>query len=211
MLAENLGFTYINSGSLYRAITLGCIRAGILPTDADRALSYAKRADIEYKPLPEGGTGVWLGGEPVEGLLHSDEIDRWVSPLSAIVPIRHVVNEHIRRIAAGCNAVVEGRDMTTVVFPDAEFQFYLDASVKERAKRRFAQGVSKLSLEEIEKSIAERDALDKNKEEGSLAVAPRALVIDTSGLTLNQVYGILIERINQKEANDGADGCGAGG
>jgi cytidylate kinase len=110
-----------------------------------------------------------------------------------------VVNDHIRTIAAGLNAVVEGRDMTTVVFPDAEFRFYLDASVKERARRRFEQGVSKLDIEEIERSIAERDALDKNKEEGSLKIAPGAIYLDTSYLTLRQVYDTLVEKIHEKE------------
>jgi small subunit ribosomal protein S1 len=115
------------------------------------------------------------------------------------VPIRHVVNDHIRKIAAGLDAIVEGRDMTTVVFPGAEFRFYLDASVAERAKRRFNQGVSGLNLEEIEKSIAERDALDKNKEEGSLKIAPGAVYLDTSYLTLSQVCGKLVEKIHEKD------------
>jgi cytidylate kinase len=216
MLAQNLkidgkGFTYINSGSLYRALTLGCLRAGITSGEPEKALEFAKKARLEYREQPEGGVGVWLDGEPVEKLLHGDEIDRWVSPFSAIVPLRHVVNDHIRAISRGLNAVVEGRDMTTVVFPDAEFKFYLDASVEERAKRRFEQGVSGLSLEEITRSIAERDALDRNKEEGSLKIAPDAAVLDTSRLTLNQVYGILEEKIHEKDTKHGSDGCGAGG
>jgi small subunit ribosomal protein S1 len=194
LVAEGKPFTYINSGSLYRAITLGCLRAGIDPADSEKALDFAKKARLDYQ---DGG--VYLDGEPVEDKLHSDEIDRFVSPLSAIVPVRHVVNDHIRKIAAGLNAVVEGRDMTTVVFPDAEYRFYLDASVKERARRRFEQGVSGLSLEEIEQSIAERDALDKSKEEGSLKIAPGAVYLDTSYLTLSQVYDKLIEKIHEKD------------
>jgi small subunit ribosomal protein S1 len=86
-----------------------------------------------------------------------------------------------------------------VVFPDADFRFYLDASVKERARRRFEQGVSKLGIEEIERSIAERDALDKNKEEGSLKIAPGSIYLDTSYLTLRQVYDTLVEKMNEKE------------
>jgi small subunit ribosomal protein S1 len=205
MLAENLVIngktcTYVNSGSLYRAVTLGCLRAGISPDDTEKALNYAKEAALEYR---DGK--VYLEGEMVENFLHSDEIDRFVSPLSAIVPIRHVVNGHIRKIAAGLNAVVEGRDMTTVVFPRAEFRFYLDASVSERAKRRFEQGVSGLSLAEIERSITERDALDRNKEEGSLRIAPGAVYLDTSYLTLNQVYDILMKKIHEKERGNMAE------
>jgi cytidylate kinase len=198
MLAQGLaaggrGFTYINSGSLYRAITLGCLRKGIDPADGEKALEFAKNVRLEYRDA-----AVHMEGEPVEDRLHSDEIDRFVAPLSAIVPIRHVVNGHIRKIASNLDAVVEGRDMTTVVFPGAEFRFYLDASVKERAKRRFDQGVSGLSLEEIERSIEERDAVDRNKEEGSLKIAPGVTYLDTSYLTLTQVYDKLVEKIQEE-------------
>ncbi|MDR2143328.1 MAG: (d)CMP kinase, partial [Treponema sp.] len=115
MLAEKLSaggkpFTYINSGSLYRAVTLGCLRTGVDPADSEKAVDFAKKARLDYR---DGK--MYLDGEMVEDKLHSDEIDRFVSPLSAIVPIRHVVNDHIRKIAAGLDAIVEGRDMTTVV------------------------------------------------------------------------------------------------
>jgi cytidylate kinase len=183
------GFTYINSGNLYRAITLGCLRAGITPNDGEKALEYAKKARIDYR-----GEKIILDGEDVTDGLHTDEIDKWAAPLSAIVPIRHFVNDIIRAISKGMNLVAEGRDMTTVVFFDAEHRFYLDASVEARARRRFDQGVSKLSLEEIKEAIAQRDAIDKNKKEGSLAIAEGVEYIDTSGLTINQVYAILEER-----------------
>jgi len=187
---EGRGFTYINSGNLYRAVTLGCLRAGIKPDDCEKALEYAKKADISYD-----GDKIILDGEDVTEGLHTDEIDRWSAPLSAIVPIRHVVNDIIRAVSKGMNSVAEGRDMTTVVFPDAEHRFYLDASAEARARRRFEQGVSKLGLEEIKEAIAQRDAIDKNKKEGSLAIAEGVEYIDTSGLTINQVYAILEERI----------------
>jgi len=190
---EGRGFTYINSGNLYRAITLGCLRSGITPNDAERALEYAGKANIAYD-----GDKIILDGEDVTDGLHTDEIDKWAAPLSAIVPIRHVVNDIIRDISKGMNSVAEGRDMTTVVFPDAECRFYLDASVEARAKRRFDQGVSKLSLEEIKETIAQRDSIDKNKKEGSLAIAEGVEYIDTSGLTINQVYAILEERIRKE-------------
>jgi cytidylate kinase len=190
---EGRGFTYINSGNLYRAITLGCLRAGIDPVDAEKALEYAQNAPIDYL-----GDRVLLAGEDISGALHTDEIDRFSAPLSAIAPIRHVVNDIIRRLAGNRNVVVEGRDMTTVVFPHAERRFYLDASAESRARRRFEQGVSKLSLEEIRETIARRDEIDKNKVEGSLKIAPGVHYLDTSHLTLRQVYDTLIERIKQE-------------
>jgi small subunit ribosomal protein S1 len=189
-LPEGKQFSYINSGNLYRAITLGCIRNGIDPADPEKALEYARRTAIEYR-----GDDVFLDGERVTDLLHTDEIDKFSAPLSAIVPIRHVVNDLIRRIAPGNNVVVEGRDMTTVVFPDAEYRFYLDASAFERAKRRHAQGVSQLGLEAIQKTIEERDEIDKNKKEGSLKIASGVTYLDTTDLTISQVYEKLIEKI----------------
>ncbi|GHV66621.1 cytidylate kinase [Spirochaetia bacterium] len=194
LLAQGLGYTFINSGSFYRAITLGCLRQGA-PTDQghidqDAALAFARTASFNYR---DGE--LCLGDEKVENLLHTDEIDKYVAPLSAIVPIRHVVNDHIRRISKNLDIVIEGRDMTTVVFPDAEYRFYLDASVEARAERRFRQGVSGLSFEEIRESILKRDEIDRNKEEGSLKIAPGVIVFDTSPLTINQVYGKLRETI----------------
>jgi cytidylate kinase len=190
MLAAGLGFTYINSGNLYRAITLGCLRNNIDPKDEKRALDYAKNARIEYR-----NEAVYLEGENVVSLLHTDEIDRYSAPLSAIVPIRHVVNDLIRKIAQGLDVVVEGRDMTTVVFPQAEYRFFLDASADARAQRRYDQGTSQLSVEEIKRAIMERDEIDKNKAEGSLKITPEVIYFDTSYLTISQVYDKLIEKI----------------
>jgi cytidylate kinase len=196
---EGRGFTYINSGRLYRAITLGCLRAGIDPNNGERVLEFAKSAKIGYRE-----DRVLLNGEDVTDSLHTDEIDRWAAPLSANVPVRHIVNDLIREIAgardggAEINSVVEGRDMTTVVFPDSKYRFYLDASAEARALRRFEQGVSKLGLEEIKAAIAERDRIDRSKAEGSLTIAPGVTYIDTSGLTIHQVYDILEKDIHQE-------------
>jgi cytidylate kinase len=196
LLAEKLKgedgreFTYINTGNLYRALTLGCLRAGIDPCDSEKVTAYARKINITYQK-----TQVFLDGENVTESLHTDEIDKHSSPLSAIVPVRHIINDLIHSLAQGLNIVVEGRDMTTVVFPDTPYRFYLDASVETRAKRRFEQGVSNLSLKEIEQAISKRDEIDKNKAEGSLKIAEGVQYLDTSGLTIIQVYEKLIEKI----------------
>ncbi|MDR0722034.1 MAG: 30S ribosomal protein S1 [Treponema sp.] len=190
LLAERLGYTYVNSGNLYRTITLGCLRNHIDPTNPETALDYAKQAAITYQ-----NGAVYLDGEDVSALLHSDVIDQYTAPLSGIVPIRHVVNDRIRNIAGTLDVVVEGRDMTTVVFPHAEHRFYLDASLEERAKRRYEQGVSNLSREAIREAIVQRDGIDHHKAEGSLKIAPGVFVLDTSLLTIEQVYDKLIKNI----------------
>jgi len=187
MVAQGKGFTYINSGKLYRAITLGCIRDGIDLQNREKVIEFAKNINISYEK-----DQVFLDGEDVTNKLHTDEIDKHSSPLSAIVPVRHIVNDLIRTLAKDRNIVVEGRDMTTVVFPDADYRFYIDASPDSRAKRRFEQGVSELTLEEIKTAILQRDEIDKNKEEGSLKIADGVVYLDTSDLTIIQVYEKLI-------------------
>jgi len=197
LLAEKLKgqdgqeFTYINSGKLYRAITLGCIRAKIDLNDSEKIIEFAKNVNISYQK-----DEVFLNGENVTKLLHTDEIDRFSSPLSAIVPVRHIVNDLVRFLAKEQNIVVEGRDMTTVVFPNAEHRFYLDASADSRAKRRFEQGVSNLSLQEIKDAILKRDEIDKNKVEGSLKIGEGVHYFDTSDLTIIEVYERLKENID---------------
>ncbi|MDR1909323.1 MAG: 30S ribosomal protein S1 [Spirochaetaceae bacterium] len=186
-------YVYVNSGNLYRAITLGCIRSGVDTADADAVLARALSLNLDCR---EGL--VYLDGEKADPLLHSDEIDQQVAPLSAIVPVRHIVNGLIRRIAQGVNVIVEGRDMTSVVFPDAEFRFYLDASVESRARRRYDQGVSQLSLEEIRLSIIRRDEIDRNKAEGSLTIGEGVFYVDTSDLTINQVCETLVKQLQRK-------------
>jgi len=110
----------------------------------------------------------------------------------------HNVNEVMREITKSLSIVCEGRDMTTVVFPNADYKFYLDANLDVQAQRRFDQGVSSLSLEEIKESIRKRDEMDKNKAEGSLKIAPDAFYIDTSNLTIDQVCEIIFKQISKK-------------
>jgi cytidylate kinase len=191
LLAEKKGFTYINSGKLYRAITLGCLRAKIDPKNSEKVIEFAKNINITYDKEQ-----IFLNGENVTDLLHTDEIDRYSSPLSSIVPVRHIVNNLIRLLAEDRDIVVEGRDMTTVVFPNAQHRFYIDASADIRAKRRYEQGVSNLPLEEIKSAILQRDDIDKNKIEGSLKIGDGVQYFDTSDLTIIEVYDKLISKID---------------
>ena len=186
-------FTYVNSGNLYRAITLGCLRTRIRVTDSEKVLEFAKQLNISYRK-----DRVFMENIDVTDSLHSDEIDQNSAPLSAIVPVRHLVNSLIHSMAENRNLVAEGRDMTTVVFPQAECRFYLDASADSRAKRRYEQGVSRLGLEEIRQAIQKRDEIDKNKAEGSLIIGTGVDYLDTSDLTINEVYDRLINIIYRK-------------
>ena len=194
-VAEHLGMHYLNSGNVYRAVTLAVQQAGADPSDTQEVLRIARHASIT---LAEGRIN--LHGRDVEELLHTDEVDAWVAQHSAVVAIRHLVNDILRSVARGLSAVVEGRDIATVVFPNAEVKVYLDARVRVRAERRFRQGTSSQSLEELEASITARDKIDRNKEEGSLRIAEGAVCIDTSDLTIEQVCATVERHIHESES-----------
>lgn len=192
-VAKDLGLTYLNSGSFYRALTLALLDAGVDIKDESAVMAFAKKQKLDYV-----NARLILNGKDVDDQLHQDRVDSSVSPVSAIVPLRHLVNDRMREIVKSQNIICEGRDMTTVVFPKAECKFFLDASVDVQAKRRFDQGVSNLSLEEIKASIIQRDKMDRNKAEGSLKKAPDATYIDTSDLTIVQVCAIIESKIKAK-------------
>lgn len=190
-VAKDLGLVYLNSGSFYRALTLSAIEAGIPPDDADAVLEHAKKQKLDYV-----NAHLILNGVDVDDQLHQDKVDSAVSKVSSIVELRHLVNARMREIVQGLSIICEGRDMTTVVFPNAEHKFFLDASIDVQAKRRFDQGVSDLTLEEIKAAIIKRDEMDRKKAEGSLKKSADSFYIDTSDLTISQVCEIIESKIN---------------
>lgn len=190
IIAEKLKVVFLNSGSFYRALTLALLDSSVdLQSEAD-VVDFCKKQSLEYK-----NSHLFLNGEDVESHLHDDRVSANVAQLSAIVEIRHLVNQRMREITESLSIVCEGRDMTTVVFPNADYKFYLDASLDVQAERRFNQGVSNLSLEEIKESIRKRDEIDKNKKEGALKIAQDAVYIDTSNLTIEDVCAIMLKHI----------------
>lgn len=193
-LSKKTGMFYLNSGNFYRAITFELLRKGKNPENEADLIETARgcRFSIRREHL-------YLNGEDVEDFLHTDQVDAWVAQHSAVVKVRRIVNESIRGIAQGMDIIIEGRDITTVVFPDAEVKVYLDANEETRAKRRFDQGVSTLDFQEILKNIKMRDQIDKNKPEGSLRVSPESLFIDTSGLTIDEVCEKVLAKIRRSK------------
>lgn len=194
MIAGKMGIFYLNSGNFYRAVTLKLLRKGISPENQGEAVRIAENTDITVN---DGR--VFMDGEDVEDLLHCDEVDAVVAPVSAIVGVRLVVNNLLRRLAGKLDLISEGRDITTVVFPDADYKFYFDASADARAARRFEQGVSNLSLEEIRQKIIERDNIDINKSFGGLKISKDSIYIDTTDLTIEQVYEKVLNSIKKNQ------------
>ena len=192
IIADKLKITFLNSGGFYRTLTMALLDAGIDIKDEKAVLDFCKKQNIEYTKESH----FILNGTDVTTHLHDDRVTANTSQVSSIVEVRHLVNDLMRKITASLSIVCEGRDMTTVVFPNAEYKIYLDASAEVRAKRRFDQGVSDMTLEEIKAAIEKRDEMDKNKKEGSLKIAPDALYIDTSDLTIDKVCEIILNKIS---------------
>ena len=192
IIADKINITFLNSGGFYRALTIALLDAGIDYKDEAAAVDFCKKQKLEYTKESH----FILNGTDVTAHLHDDRVAKNVAQVSAIIPLRHYVNDLMREITKSLSIVCEGRDMTTVVFPMAEHKIYLDASPDVRAKRRFDQGVSDMTLEEIKQSIIDRDNIDKNKKEGALKIAPDALYIDTSNLTIDNVCEIIFKQIS---------------
>lgn len=192
MLAEKLNITFLNSGGFYRAFTIAILDAGVDYSDEEKTVEFCKKQKLEYTKESH----FILNGTDVTAHLHDDRVAKNVAQVSAIVPLRHLVNDLMRTITKSLDIVCEGRDMTTVVFPNADVKVFLDASAEVRAKRRFDQGVSDMTLEEIKESIEKRDEIDRNKKEGALKIAPDALYIDTSTLTIDNVCAIILKQIS---------------
>lgn len=190
LIAKKLGVTYVNSGSFYRAITLALLENNVDLSDTDAVLAFTKQQSLDYEH-----SRLVLNGVDVEDRLHEDAVSANAAQVSAIPEIRHLVNDRLHEITGHLDIVCEGRDMTTVVFPHAEYKFYLDASIDAQAERRFKQGVSQLSLAEIKAAILKRDEIDKNKKEGALKIAKDAQYIDTTHLTIDEVCEIIICKI----------------
>ena len=182
MIADKCGFYYLNSGSFYRAYTYAHQVAGKDPLDLDGVLETAKKT-----PLTVDKGLICIDGKSVEDKLHTPEVDLVVAQVSANPRLREHVDAQLRHIAKDLDVVIEGRDMTTVVFPNAELKCYFDATPEVRAERRFRQHPQVQSYESVLKQIIERDHIDRNKKFGALRIAEDALYIDTSHLTIGQV------------------------
>jgi len=193
-IAHVLGYVYLDTGALYRAVALALKKKGIQPDDPDKTLdAILRRTVIAY----ENGR-VFLDGEHIDDVIRSQEIDHYSSVFSARKIVRDYLLTVQRNAGIHHNLVVEGRDTTTVVFPEANVKIFLDATIEERAKRRFLQyremGID-ISMENARKGIIERDDRDAGRDIAPLRIASDALVIDSSGLSVDQVLKKMLHHI----------------
>ena len=195
-LANTLNFTYIDTGAMYRCVSLKSLRENIEINDQDKIVDLLKNMDIR---LTNDGK-VYMDDEDVSDEIRSKEVTHRVSKISSIIPLREVMRQKQRDFALKNSIVMEGRDITTEVFPDADFKFYLDASVEIRAKRRYLQNQEKgieSTLEEIKKAIEERDYDDINRPVGALVRTDEQIYIDSSNMTIDEVLNKMLEVIKK--------------
>lgn len=191
-VAAETDFFYLNSGRFYRAITWKALDQG--KGVENHQVLIATAADISITVEDDQ---FLVDGTPRDEELHTPKVDSAVATVSSIPEIRIAVNNRLKRIAGERNIVVEGRDMSTVVFPDAEVKIYLDADPDVRARRRLEQQGSG-NFEEIRESISQRDEIDRTKETGRLQRTKDAIYLNTTDLTIEQVCEKVIDIIHEK-------------
>jgi len=202
LLAQRLGYFYIDTGAMYRAVTLFLLRNNI-PFDEDKICSALKGITIEFKYV-DGSLRTMLNGEDVSEEIRLPDVTKYVSPVSAIKCVRDFLVEQQRLMGKEGGVVMDGRDIGTVVFPNAELKIYLVASLEERIRRRMLELKQKgldVSIEDVRHQIETRDRIDSYREHSPLQKAKDAIEIDTTDLTIDEqvekIYQIAIERLNK--------------
>ena len=201
LISERLDFVYIDTGAMYRCITLKMIRENISLDEEEKIKDLLERTKITFKNLGDK-QHVYLDGEDVSDLIRKPNVNELVSPVSAIKIIRIKMVELQRKLGEEGNVIMEGRDITTVVFPNAEVKIYLDAKLEIRAERRYKELIARgndVTYEDTLESIRKRDKHDMEKEMGALKIAEDAVVIDTSNMTIEELYDKIKEIIELKK------------
>ena len=195
-VAEKLGITHLDTGAMYRSVTWGLKKAAIHPSDDKKVRDFLKDLEIYF----DASNHIWLNGEDVSVEIRTGDISSRVSAVSAIPEVREKMVKIQRQIAGKKDCVLEGRDIGTVVFPDAEYKFFLVADTEIRAKRRLLdlERIGETStLAELMDDIERRDAVDSSREHSPLLQAEDAIPIDTSHLTINEQINKIVNLINQ--------------
>ncbi|MBN8730323.1 MAG: (d)CMP kinase [Acidobacteria bacterium] len=201
-IAARMGFLYIDTGAMYRAVALWAQRLGTSLDDHLNLEQLAIAADIELRSNP---LGVVLNGEDITELIRNPEISQAASKASAIPGVRRALVEKQRAMGAVTSIVMEGRDIGTVVFPDAEIKIFLDAAAEVRARRRLeelqAKGQGGLTLEAVLKDINERDTRDRTRGEAPLMQAPDAEYVDSTENSIEQVEERILALVRARTSN----------
>lgn len=184
-LADNINYTYIDSGAMYRALTLKVLETNIRLSDINGIIEISKKVDIDFRDR-----SIYLEGIAVDKQIREDLVNKNVSIVAAIPDVRKNMVEIQRKISIGKNVVMDGRDVGTVIFPNAFIKLFITASLEERAMRRYAEieATDKaVNFHDIKNQIEKRDYTDSNREDSPLIQAEDAVLIDTSGKSIEDV------------------------
>ena len=201
MLAQRLGYAYVDTGALYRGIAVMVQRAGI-PADDDQAIaSLCQGIQLSFSPAPDGGMRLFANSQDITDALRTPDITMLASALSARPVVRQCLLSIQRDLGKDKGAVFEGRDMGTVVFPQADIKFFLDADASVRARRRFEENLARNTgetLEQVKAALIKRDLDDSSRSLAPLKPAQDALRIECSSLSAQQVVECMLSRIHEK-------------
>lgn len=200
-VAATLGFLYIDTGAMYRALALKVLDLNIDPLEEQKIIALARASDISLTPEPDGGLAVFLDGNNVSRQIREPRVTKIVSDVAKIREVRQVMVELQRKLGARADCVLDGRDIGTVVFPQAEKKFYLDAGFDERVRRRFlelrAMGQA-VTSEEVAADLANRDNIDSTRKVAPLKRAEDALHLDTTRMSIDEVTAAVLHNIREK-------------
>ena len=190
-VAEKLGLLYLDSGAMYRAVTVLAIQHKT-QTNIDKLIELVKACEIAFD---DNGKKIFLNSSNISDQIRTPEVNRLVADIAKVPEIRKEIVRHQQKIGAGGGIIAEGRDLTTVVFPHADFKIYLDASVQERAKRRFTELQSQnvdTTLDSVEDEIRTRVEKDTSREHSPLRAAEDAIQVDTTGKSIDEVVDFIV-------------------
>ncbi len=208
-LAKKLNYTYVDTGAMYRAVTLFAIENGMIGDvlDKEKLIKNLSKITLSFRKIEQGGTGeMYLNGKNVERQIRSLEVANWVSEVAAISEVRALLVNQQREFGTNGGVVMDGRDIGTVVFPNAELKLFMTADSKIRAKRRYDEMVAKgenPTFEDVVENIETRDRIDANRKDSPLKKAEDAIEVDNSNMTqeeqFEKIYELVVAKINDNK------------
>lgn len=199
--AEVLGLPYLDTGAMYRTVALGLLREGVDPSDPERVVAALGSVELEAVPGDSGAAVIRLDGEPVGERIRDSEVGEAASRVAAVPEVRRRLVRLQRQFGNRYGAVLEGRDIGTVVFPETPHKFFLDASEQERVRRRVEERRRKgeaVDEEAVARELGRRDARDRGRSESPLRVDDSYTVIDTSELEIEAVVGRIVDSVRDR-------------
>jgi cytidylate kinase len=200
IIAQKLGFLYVDTGAMYRALTLKALREKIDSKDISRIIEMAHRSQVDLGNNQDGSLTVFLNGEDVTCQIRQPGITKLVSDIARIKEVREIMLGVQRRLGKERDSVLDGRDIGTVVFPDADKKFYIDAQFAERVVRRYKELIGlgqKISEEEVALDLSNRDTIDSTREVAPLKKADDAIYIDTTDMAIDEVVDKILSSLTK--------------